>query len=336
MRGFGFSLSPRNTHRSCRQVCLRILGALLPGWLYLSGFLFGQPALQKDFPVLSGPYLGQLPPDSTPGIFALGIVCTGRYVLNACFSPDLKEFYYSTLDAVGRYTILQMREIEGQWTRPQIAPFSGTYSEADPCLSPDGTRLYFPSNRSLIKEGETVAAYNIWFVERKGSGWSRPQPLGPSINQDESLDIYPSVTQSGSLYFSSNRPGGRGDSDIYRAQWQDGHFTEPENLGKTINTKDREFDAFIAPDESYLVFASRRSEGYGNADLYISFRDDQGRWTPAVNMGKSINSSESEFTPVVTPDGKFFFFTSTRLGQGDIYWVDSSVLLAYRPGKESQ
>ncbi len=334
MRSFAFRLGPWDKDRFFRHVLLGILSVLLPCWLYLSGFLFGQPALQQDFPVLGGPYLGQHPPDSTPGIFALGIVCTGRYVLNACFSPDLKEFYYSTLDADGRYTILQMREINGQWTRPSIAPFSGTYSEADPCFSPDGTRLYFPSNRSLINQNETVEAYNIWFVERLGSGWSQPQPLGPSINQEESLDIYPTVAQNGNLYFSSNRPGGRGDSDIYRAQWQDGRFIKPENLGKTINTKDREFDAFIAPDESYLIFASRRSEGYGNADLYISFQDDRGRWAPAVNMGKSINSSESEFTPVVTPDGKYFFYTSTRLGQGDIYWADASVLHAYRPDKE--
>jgi len=64
---------------------------------------------QIEFPLLSGPYLGQEPPGEKPGIFALGIVCTGRYVLNAVFSPDLKEFYFSTMDADKTYYILQMR-----------------------------------------------------------------------------------------------------------------------------------------------------------------------------------------------------------------------------------
>jgi Tol biopolymer transport system component len=278
--------------------------------------------------------LGQAPPGETPGIFALGIVCTGRYVLNAVFSPDLKEFYFSTMDADKNYTVMQMREIEGRWTRPRIAPFSGTYSDADPFISPDGKRLLFPSDRPLEEGGVAADGYNIWVVDRTGPGWIDPRPLGPEINQPGGLEIYPSLTRSGILYFSSDREGGRGSGDIYRSRRVNGVYAEPENLGKAINTPDREFDAFIAPDESYLIFSSyRRDGGFGKSDLYISFRRGEGKWTQAVNMGRLFNSRESEFTPIVTPDGKYFFFTSTRLGQGDIYWVDAAVLDRYRPGR---
>jgi Tol biopolymer transport system component len=294
----------------------------------------GHSTPQTDFPILSGPYLGQIPPGETPGIFALGVVCTGKYVLNAVFSPDLKEFYFSTMDADRTYTILQMREIEGRWTRPRIAPFSGTHSDADPFISLDGSQLFFPSDRPLEKGGAEADGYNIWVVDRSGPGWTAPRPLGPEINRPGGLEIYPSLTREGTLYFSSDREDGRGSGDIYRARRMNGNYSRPENLGKAVNSPSREFDAFIAPDESYLIFASdRRGDGFGKSDLYISFRRGEGKWTPAVNMGPVFNSRESEFTPIVTPDGNYFFFTSTKLGQGDIYWVDAAVLDRYRPGR---
>lgn len=290
---------------------------------------------QIDFPILNGPYLGQTPPGEIPGIFALGVVCTGRYVLNAVFSPDLKEFYFSTMDADKTYTILQMREIEGRWTRPRIAPFSGTHSDADPFISPDGRQLFFPSDRPLEEGGAAADGYNIWFMDRSGPGWTDPLPLGPEINRPGGLEIYPSLTRDGTLYFSSDRQGGRGSGDIYRSRRINGSYAHPENLGQAVNTPSREFDAFIAPDERCLVFSSdRRGDGFGKSDLYISFRKGEEKWTQAVNMGPLFNSRQSEFTPIVTPDGRYFFFTSTKLGQADIYWVDAAVLDRYRPGKE--
>ncbi len=293
------------------------------------------PAPQIEFPHLSGPYLGQVRPGEEPGIFALGIVCTGRYVLNAVFSPDLREFYFSTMDADKNYTILQMREIEGSWTRPRIAPFSGTHSDADPFITPDGNQLLFPSDRPLSEGGPGADGYNLWAVERSGPGWTDPRPLGSQINLKGGIEIYPSMARNQTLYFSSDREGGRGSSDIYRARLVNGDYAEPENLGKTINTSDREYDAFIAPDESFLIFSSYRlRSGLGKSDLYISFRRSSGRWGPARNMGKLINSRESEFSPIVSPDGNYFFFTSTRLGQGDIYWVDAAVLERYRTEEE--
>ena len=285
----------------------------------------------QDFPALIGPYLGQRPPGMNPEVFAVGIVSKGEYVLNAVFSPDGQEFYFSTLERDKGYTIKWMKQQGGVWTKPQIAPFSGQYSEADPFITADGKKLFFPSNRPLTEGEEPLEKYNIWVMEKTSSGWGDPQCLDPPINTAEGMEIYPVVAADSSLYFSSDRKGGKGSSDIYAAKFAGGRYSQPKNLGSSINTEYREFDAFIAPDQSYLIFSSAgRSEGFGGSDLYISFSKGDKDWTPAKNLGEKFNTNASEFTPMVSPDGKYFFFTSTNLGQGDLFWVDASILETYR------
>ena len=87
-----------------------------------------------------------------------------------------------------------------------------------------------------------------------------------------------------------------------------------------------EADVFIAPNESYMIFCSIREDGFGQGDLYISFKKDDNNWTTAKNMGATINTKYHELCPVVTRDGKYFFFTSNQ----DIYWVDAKVIEKYR------
>jgi Tol biopolymer transport system component len=103
------------------------------------------------------------------------------------------------------------------------------------------------------------------------------------------------------------------------------------NLGPTINSANDETDALIAPDGSFLVFtAVGREDGHGDGDLYVSFRNPNGGWLPAVNMGETINTPHSEFAPALSPDGKYLFFTSNREGTHDIFWVDASVIASHR------
>jgi len=88
-----------------------------------------------------------------------------------------------------------------------------------------------------------------------------------------------------------------------------------------------ETDVLIAPGGSFLVFtAVGRDDGHGSGDLYVSFRDPAGQWLPAINMGGTINTPSSEFCPTLSPDGRYFFFTSRRQGTDDIYWVDAEVI----------
>ncbi len=293
-------------------------------------------------------------PTAEPALFAEGIISTGDMELNAAFTPDGKTLYFTKRTPRPLLWVIVVSHFRGgKWGAPEVAEFSGQYSDFDPIISPNGKKLYFCSNRPV--DGQPRQDFDIWVVEKTATGaWGAPKHLDATINT-KAQEFYPSVTVDGTLYFSSTREGGKGRGDIWRARLVDGRYSEPENLGEAINSQFSEGDPFIAPDESYLVFVSYgRPDGLGDGDLYISFRRE-GAWTKAVNLGPGINSSALDFCPIVTPDGKYFFFTSERSfadkplparmttqqwqkrlksplnGLGDIYRVDISVLNAHRP-----
>jgi hypothetical protein len=128
----------------------------------------------------------------------------------------------------------------------------------------------------------------------------------------ESQETSPSVTADGTLYFTSNRAGGKGAADIYRVKLIDGNHGAPENVGDAINTAGPELQVFVSPDEGVLIFgALGRPEGQGSVDLYLSRRVD-GAWSKAVNLGNKINSRGAESAPRISSDRRYFFWTSTR------------------------
>lgn len=107
----------------------------------------------------------------------------------------------------------------------------------------------------------------------------------------------------------------------------DGVYQAPENLGQVVNSENYEGDVYVARDESYLVVSiNGRQDSFGGADLYISFRSPDDSWTPLKNLGSEVNSDKRDFCPMVSPDGKYLFFSSKRAGEGDIFWVDAVVL----------
>jgi Tol biopolymer transport system component len=168
-------------------------------------------------------------------------------------------------------------------------------------------------------------------VKRVNGEWSDPENLGPEVNSGEH-QIYPTVTKDLTLYFQSRRDGNIGGSDLYRARWVDGKYDRPDNLGDAVNSEANEGDVLIAPDESFLIVSSRgRSDSLGGSDLYISFRQPDGSWSKVKNMGKTINSDATEYCPMLSPDGKYLFFTSTRSGNGDIYWMDAKIIEEMKP-----
>lgn len=304
---------------------------------------------QDDFPVLRGPYLGQKPPGMTPEIFAPEIVSTGMDELNNAFSPGGDEFFFSVrLPAGGGVSMMRMVRRDHRWLPPEYLPFASRFGDIDMSIAPDGSRLFFCSRRPMNEGEDPNEEYDFWMSERIGDSWGTPQHLGLEINS-ESHDFYPVFTKRGNLYFSSQREG-RGTNNIYRSRFVDGRFREAEKLGDVINTEYREFDPYVSPDETFLIFASERPGGFGRADLYISFRQEDGTWAQARNMGDNINSEASDFCPMLTPDGKYLFLTSSRRNLkefpdhpldyqdfkkrhnspqnlfGDIYWVDARVI----------
>jgi Tol biopolymer transport system component len=272
----------------------------------------------------SGAYLGEKPPGKKPVLFAPRIVSTERSQLNAVFSPDGREFYF-TQRRPGGSSIMEMRMDGSRWSRPMPVGFSSRHADVDHFMTGDGQRMYFCSNRSLGSAAERGQNVDIWVSTRSGGGWGEARHLGPTVNSDGD-DYYPTLADDGTLYLSSNRVGGLGGSDIYRALTVDGDFSAPVNLGPMINTPSADFDPFVSPDHGFLIFASERPGGLGVSDLYISFRARDGSWMQARNMGADVNSDSADFTPMLTPDGKFLFLTSDRNGASDLYWIDAAVI----------
>jgi Tol biopolymer transport system component len=155
---------------------------------------------------------------------------------------------------------------------------------------------------------EPKSDLDIWVVEKTPSGWSAPMNLGPVVNTSQS-ESHPWVTRDGSLYFSSERPDGKGRADIYRSRLVAGEYSAPENLGPGINSEAAETMGCVAADGGFLIFSSAR--GPQRNDLYLS-RWDGAAWQPAVDLGPKVNTRYDETSPSLSPDGRYLFFHSDR------------------------
>ncbi|HOI29530.1 MAG TPA: ankyrin repeat domain-containing protein [Melioribacteraceae bacterium] len=265
----------------------------------------------QQFPVLSGPYLGQTPPGNQLKQFAPGIVYANHSTVSV--SPDGTELYWGN-----GYSILFSKLENGFWTKPDYVSFSGKneamFYDDVPFVSPDNKKLFFTSKRPVDSQRANSNKENIWFVERTPSGWSQPNPVGPEVNA-LGLHWQVSVSNSGTLFFSGSDQTSFGNSDIYYSRFQNGQYTKPVNLGSVINTVEGESMPYIAPDESYLIFYRVVLQ---RPYLYISFKSKTGEWLqpkkvelPAYNCG------------IVSPDGKYFFC--------DNRWVSAIFIDQLRP-----
>jgi len=291
-------------------------------------------------------YFGQAFPNEFPQIFSPDIISTRRNERDISMSPAGNEIFYTYVSPDKNLSIIIYLFHDGAfWSQPKAASFSGEYRDLEPAFSPDGKKLFFASKRPLT-EVDSTADWNIWFVERSAAGWSVPKAVSPLINT-EGDEFYPSVAKNGTLYFTAKRDTTFGFEDIYYAVFENGEYLPPVNLGENINSPLYEFNAYVAPDESYLLFSSfGRDDGQGGGDLYISRKDNMGNWMLAENLGPNINSAQLDYCPFISYDGKYLFFTSQKThptlltnakktldqvlnladgienGLGNIYWVE--------------
>jgi hypothetical protein len=262
------------------------------------------------------PYFGLAPSDSVE-VIAPGFVSTGLAERDGCFTLDGKEFFYSVWTGSYGAIVVTRLDVHG-WTAPEIVPFSGRHSDLEAFIIPDGSRLYFSSNRPLRGEGPPKD-YDVWYVDREGASWSDPVNLGPPVNTPKD-EFYPSVTNDGTLYVTGQYDSSAGGEDIYRFVKRGKGFGPAENLGPGVNSAKGEFNAFVDPQERYLLFSSfGRADQIGGGDLYVSWRLEDGTWGPARILGSEINSKSLDYCPWVTPDGRWLIFSSRRGTVGE-YW----------------
>jgi hypothetical protein len=271
-------------------------------------------------------YFNEVAPGATPAVFAPGKVSMpGQFEFGAVYSKDRTEFYYG-VEINGKAETRSMEFENGSWTSPVPILIHDVYSFNDPFLTPDEKRLFFISDRPLNGQGQKKD-YDIWYVERQSGKWSAPINAGKNINTEKN-EYYISFTKNGKMYFSSNigDKADRNNFDIYSSEFRSDAFMPAVKLGAGVNSTGYEADVFVAPDESYVVFAANRPGGLGSGDLYVSFRGTDGAWTTSRSLGNTINTSTDDFCPYVSPDGKYLFYAS----RGDVYWVSTEVISRLR------
>lgn len=276
-----------------------------------------------------GVYLGQIPPGHKPEPFTEEIFSVwGDYGfhLGSClrFSPDGTELFFSNQSqpvVPGKAeSIWWMYERNGTWTEPRLAVFSSDYDDAGAFYSRTGDTLCFHSLRPSKERGVPKDA-DIWYVTRKGVNWSEPVRLGHPVNTVYS-DLGGVVTADGTLYFSSDRPEGRGGVDIYYTRFPEDEYGSVTNLGTTINTDADEHVAFVSDDESYMIIHRSDRHDVAQNGLYLSHKDSHDAWTNAKSMGdhfKALNAVDAS----VSPDGEYLFFLSQGNG---VYWMKTAII----------
>nr|WP_299385137.1 hypothetical protein [Allomuricauda sp.] len=266
---------------------------------------------------------------------APNIISTKNVEYATTFSPDGKEVYFARSEqkwgSSGMKSAIYHAVFNGDsWSEPQLAPFSGLHDDSDPHMTPDGTTIYFVSNRP----SDHPVSSDIWKVELLESGvWGKPEVLPYPINSEAS-EYSPTTDVRGNLYFASTRSGGYGQGDLYVSNNKSGILTDPLNLGKTINTPTGEWNLEVSDNGNILIFeASGREENISSyGDLYISFKENE-TWTHPQNM-QELNSTGSDLYPLIMESSAQLFYTSSdslSSGNTTIYQVDfHKILEKYR------
>jgi hypothetical protein len=280
-------------------------------------------------PELSGEYLGQAEPGMSSRLFAPRFVSTEYGELNSVFSQRGQEFYFSRRGIPGKPSaIMVTRQSGGAWSPPEVVAFDDRFSAIDLFIAADGQQMIFCSNRPRERGGAIREDHDFWISQRDGGGWGEPQLFAAGALSDFE-EYYPIVTRNGNLYFNSQREG-IGTNNIYRSSLVDGRYESAEKLPEPVNSQYREFDAYVSPEEDMVIFSSERPGGFGRSDIYVSFRDADGSWHEPLNLGEEVNSRDSEFGAMPSPDNRYFFFTSNRGGNENIYWIAGEVISRLR------
>ncbi len=279
-----------------------------------------------EFQLLKGSYLGKKPPGLIPEKFPFDFL-PGNYAHHSApvFTPDGQEVYFSGMDFNAKFSekIFVMKMIDGQWTPPQIASFSGLYFDGSPCIAPDGKRLYYSSARQFNNNARNEDGdRNIWYVEKTEDGWSNPKPANFNTPKWENGS---DISKKGNLFYES-------DGDIYSVEVYPNGFSQPEKLSDAINSEYTELHPCISPDESFIIFYSGRPGGFGErgGDLYISFKKNNGSWKQAKNLGENFNKGHlSTSFPRLSPEGKYLFFLKLVAvpWRAEVNWVDVKIIL---------
>jgi hypothetical protein len=244
-----------------------------------------------------------------PEMIGEGVISTPDDEFGGTLSNDGKTLYFDkTVPAHYLYVLCESHLVKGKWAKPEVLPFSGEYRDSDPVLSPDGNTMFFASDRPAKPGASDERRFQIWQVKKSGNRWGQPSLVPGAINSEGS-QVFASIANNGTMYFTSSRT--TGGYDIFRSKLVDGKYQEAEDLGENINGPGiYSLEAWIAPDESYLLIGSfGRADNLGSSDIFISFNRN-GVWSKVVGLGPVVNTVAREYSPRVSPDGEWLYYSS--------------------------
>ncbi|TVZ14085.1 hypothetical protein [Maribacter sp. MAR_2009_72] len=269
---------------------------------------------ENDFSSEENVYLGYKPPGLVPELFIPEKSTSTDWTLGNVDSLDMNEFYFT---------------------------YTGNNPFEDPVVVYRNEGSSYRVNKYSFKHNpsDSNILYSRWnYIERTDSGWSKIKSLGPMFEREDWDIMVMSVSSKGTFVFDDYK-----SNDVIRmSRILDGKREEPKLLGKHINTGKWTCHPFIAPDESFLIWGSEREDGYGKSDNYISFRQLDDSWGPAINMGDKINSELVENGAFLTLDGKYLLFSrheekvrenGSTYWESNKYWVDTKIIETLRPQK---
>lgn len=221
---------------------------------------------------------------------------------NLSDSRPNEDIYYSKLE-------------NGEWSKIRNLgpPINTGENEGAFSISADGHYIFFTSCSRSGGQGQC----DIWLTIDKQGVWSEPMNLQKPINS-KYWESQPSIASNGKvLYFTSDRPGGFGGTDIWMARFGDQGWEDPINLGADINTSKDEQFPFIHSDNTTMYFSSAGHPGMGKSDLFVTRLRPDGTWEKPRNLGYPINTSGYDWNMIVNRDGSTAYYSSDNIPNGE-------------------
>ena len=215
---------------------------------------------------------------------------------------------------------LAFKDEHGQWSEPELINIDRVnHHLASIGLSPDNQTLYVYHD----EDGDGNIYQSSLITDKK---WSKPEQVSKEIDSDANEDHLSISVDGNTMFFTSDRKGGLGGTDIYVCRkLPNGEWSKAQNVGTPINTPYNEESPFFHPDGITLHFSSEGHNSMGGFDIFVTELQTDDTWSSPINIGYPINTTHDDITYVTSPDGKRGYFSSyggkDSYGDMDIFIV---------------